>query len=65
MMAFFGGVGKAPVAVILMISEMTGSYYLLVPSMIATSIAYVLTGSNTIYRSQLPSRLHSPAHKTA
>jgi len=63
MMAFFGGVGKAPVAVILMISEMTGSYYLLVPSMIATSIAYIVTGSNSIYRSQLPSRLHSPAHK--
>ena len=44
MMAFFGGVGKVPVAVILMVSEMTGGFTLLVPSMIATTIAYVITG---------------------
>jgi CIC family chloride channel protein len=63
MMAFFGGVGKVPVAVILMASEMTGTYLLLVPSMIATAIAYVVTGKHTIYKSQLPSRASSPAHK--
>jgi CIC family chloride channel protein len=63
MMAFFGGVGKVPVAVMLMVSEMTGGLTLLVPSMIATTIAYVITGRNTIYRSQVPSRAESPAHK--
>jgi CIC family chloride channel protein len=63
MMAFFGGVGKVPVAVILMASEMTGTYTLLVPSMIATAIAYIITGKHTIYQSQLPSRAESPAHK--
>ena len=63
MMSFFGGVGKVPVAVILMVSEMTGGLTLLVPSMIATTIAYVITGRNTIYRSQVPSRAESPAHK--
>lgn len=63
MMAFFGGVGKVPVAMILMASEMTGSYTLLVPSMIATAIAYVITGKYTIYRSQVPSRAESPAHR--
>jgi CIC family chloride channel protein len=63
MMAFFGGVGKVPVAVILMASEMTGTYTLLVPSMIATAIAYIITGKYTIYKSQLPSRAESPAHK--
>ena len=63
MMAFFGGVGKVPVAVILMASEMTGSYTLLVPSMIATAIAYVITGRHTLYKSQLPSRAQSPAHR--
>ncbi len=63
MMAFFGGVGKVPVAVILMASEMTGSYTLLVPSMIATAIAYVITGKYTLYKSQLPSRAESPAHR--
>ncbi len=64
MMAFFGGVGKVPVAVILMVSEMTGGLTLLVPSMIATVIAYVVTGKNTIYKSQVPSRVESPAHRS-
>ena len=64
MMAFFGGVGKVPVAVILMVSEMTGGLTLLVPSMIATTIAYVITGKTTIYRSQVQSRAESPAHRS-
>jgi chloride channel protein, CIC family len=63
MMAFFGAAGKAPVAVILMVAEMTASYVLLVPAMIATTIAYILSGKNTIYRSQVPSKADSPAHK--
>ncbi len=63
MMAFFGGVGKVPVAVILMASEMTGSYTLLVPSMIAVAIAYVVTTRRTIYQSQVPNRSDSPAHR--
>jgi len=53
-----------PVAVILMASEMTGSYTLLVPSMIATAIAFVITTRHTIYKSQLPSRAQSPAHRS-
>ena len=62
MMAFFGGVGKVPIAVILMVSEMTGTYNLIVPSMISTAIAYVITGRYTIYVSQVPTRADSPAH---
>ena len=64
MMAFFGGVGKVPIAVILMVSEMTGGFALLVPSMVATAIAYVITGKYTIYRSQVQSRADSPAHRS-
>lgn len=64
MMSFFGGVGKVPIAVILMVSEMTGTYNLIVPSMLSTTIAYFITGRNTIYRSQVPSRSDSPAHMT-
>jgi len=64
MMAFFGGVGKVPIAAMLMVSEMTGTYSLLVPSMVATSIAYVITGKNTLYRSQPRSKADSPAHRT-
>ncbi len=62
MMALFGGVSKAPIAVLIMVSEMTGDYSLLFPAMVAIVGSYTLTGSESIYREQVPTRLHSPAH---
>jgi CIC family chloride channel protein len=61
--AFFGGVAKAPLAVILMVAEMTNEYSLIVPAMLATMIALLITGNRSIYEKQVPSRLDSPAHK--
>jgi CIC family chloride channel protein len=61
--AFFGGIAKAPLAVILMVAEMTGEYALIAPAMLATMVAYVVTGDTSIYESQVPTRLDSPAHK--
>lgn len=64
MMALFGGVGRVPIAVMLMVSEMTGSLNLLAPSMVAVVAAYfVTTPKFTIYRSQVPKRSDSPAHR--
>lgn len=64
MMALFAGVGRVPIAVILMVTEMTGNLSLLAPSMIAVVIAYILTGSKfTIYKSQVPTKADSPAHR--
>lgn len=64
MMALFGGVGRVPIAVMLMVSEMTGSLNLLAPSMVAVVVAYfVATPKYTIYRSQVPKRSFSPAHR--
>ena len=63
MMAFFGGVGKAPISVILMVGEMTGTYTLLVPSITATILAYSITGDLSIYESQIATRADSPAHR--
>ncbi len=64
MMALFAGVGRVPIAVILMVSEMTGTLALLVPSMVAVVISYFVTGSKyTIYKSQVPRRSESPAHR--
>jgi chloride channel protein, CIC family len=63
MMALFAGVGRVPIAVILMVSEMTGTFALLIPSMVAVVIAYFVTGSKyTIYKSQVTNRSQSPAH---
>lgn len=63
MMALFGGVGRAPIAVMLMVSEMTGSLSLLVPAVFAVLVAYFVVGPKyTIYKSQVPRRSDSPAH---
>ncbi|NOZ60030.1 MAG: chloride channel protein [Euryarchaeota archaeon] len=62
MMALFGGVSKAPIAVLIMVSEMTGDYSLLFPAMVAIVGSYSLTGKHSIYSEQVPTRIHSPAH---
>ncbi|MFG1529669.1 MAG: chloride channel protein [Thermoplasmata archaeon] len=64
MMAFFGSVSKAPIAVILMVVEMTGSEALLVPAMVAIFIGYYVTGHYHLYEEQVENRLASPSHTT-
>lgn len=61
--ALFGGIAKAPMAVMLMVAEMTGEFTMIVPAMIATSISYLVTGNTTIYESQVATRADSPAHR--
>ncbi len=64
MMALFGGVGRVPIAVILMVTEMTGSLAFIVPAMVAVVVSYFLvTPKFTIYRRQVLSRADSPAHR--
>ena len=63
MAAFFTGAAKVPIAAILMISEMAGSYSLLVPLMLTSVVAYALSGGWTIYEKQVKTRKESPAHK--
>ncbi len=63
MMALFGGVAHAPLAVMLMVAEMTGNLSLLAPAMIAVSLASLIVGKTTIYSSQLENRAASPAHR--
>ncbi len=64
MMALFAGVGRVPIAVILMVSEMTGSISVIIPSMVAVVISYYVVGPKyTIYKSQLRTRADSPAHR--
>lgn len=63
MMALFGGVGRAPIAVMLMVSEMTGSLSLLLPAVVAVILSYFVVGPKyTIYKSQVYRRSESPAH---
>lgn len=63
MMALFGGIAHAPLAVMLMVAEMTGNLSLLAPAMLAVGLSYLVVGNNTIYKSQIESRADSPAHR--
>ncbi len=63
MIAMFGGIAHAPLAVMLMVAEMTGNLSLLAPAMVAVAVSSALVGNNTIYSSQLPTRADSPAHR--
>jgi len=63
MIACFGSVAHAPLGLMLMVAEMTGSLALLPPAMIAIGLAAVVVGDETIYQSQLRSRADAPSHR--
>ena len=63
MMALFGGVAHAPLAVMLMVAEMTGTLSLLAPAMIAVAISTAIVGDVTIYHAQLRDRASSTFHR--
>ncbi len=64
MAAFFAAVAKVPIASLIMVSEMTGGYALLVPAMLAIAAGYILSGTKrSIYERQVLNRFASPAHR--
>lgn len=63
MTAMFGSIAHAPLAMLLMVAEMTGNLSLLAPAMAAVAVASLVVGDETIYREQLPTRADSPAHR--
>lgn len=67
--AVFGAAARAPIATILMVTEMTGGYQLLVPASLAVIVSYLLQGVlskplkyRSLYEAQVPLRADSPAH---
>ncbi|MEO8851888.1 MAG: chloride channel protein, partial [Allobranchiibius sp.] len=58
MMACFGSIARAPLAIMLMVAEMTGNLTILAPAMVAVGLAYLIVRhyDQTIYRSQLTNR---------
>lgn len=63
MIAFFGGISKAPISVLIMGTEMTGGFGLFLPLMLATTTSYFVSGKHSIYRAQVKDREASPAHR--
>jgi CIC family chloride channel protein len=59
---FFAGVAKVPIASLIMVTEMTGGYSLIVRLLIVSTISYLLLGEFSLYEKQVPMRVDSPAH---
>ena len=59
---FFAGVAKTPITSVIIVSEMTGSYGLLLPLMLVAVVHLMLARSWGIYATQVPGPADSPAH---
>lgn len=63
MAGFFAAAAKTPFSTLIIVSEMTGGYYLLLPSLWVCLLSFILSDTKSIYASQVESRSLSPAHK--
>jgi len=64
MAAFFSASASTPVSTLIMVSELTNGYALLLPSMWVCALAYILSTRWSIYGDQVASRRESPAHRS-
>lgn len=60
--AFYAGISRTPIATIILISEMFGSYDLLVPLMLAQMISTLLLRRFSLYKAQVETARQSPVH---
>ncbi|HEY5952640.1 MAG TPA: chloride channel protein [Kofleriaceae bacterium] len=60
---FYGGIANTPLAALVLVCEMAGSYDLLVPLMLAEGVAFVALRRVSLYRAQVPTLRDSPVHK--
>lgn len=63
MAGFFAACAHAPFSTIIMVSEMTGVYNLLLPTMWVSTLSFLLCRRWTLYIKQVPTRLESAAHR--
>ena len=63
MAGFFAAAAKTPFSTLVMVSELTGNYNLLLPTLWVCAISFLLSDDRSIYSSQVASRSRSPAHQ--
>jgi CIC family chloride channel protein len=63
MAGFFAAAAKTPFSTLVIVSEMTGNYNLLLPTLWVCILAFLLSDEQSIYSSQVESRSRSPAHQ--
>ena len=59
----YGGLAHVPIASLVMVCELAGSYDLLVPLMFAEGIAFVALRHRSLYHAQVPTKRESAAHR--
>ena len=62
MVGFFSAAANTPFSTIVMVTEMTGNYHLIIPSIWTASIGYLVAQKWTIYEKQVQNRRLSKAH---
>ncbi len=65
MAGFFAAAAKTPISTLVMVSEMTGNYHLLLPALWVCALSFLIGRRWKLYRSQVPNRLDSPAYRGA
>ena len=63
MAGFLAATAKTPICTLVIVSEMTGSYSLLLPTLWVCAISFLLSDEKSIYSSQVETRSLSPAHQ--
>ncbi len=63
--AFYGAIAHVPIAALILVSELAGTYELLVPSMLTGGVALLLVRQNTLYTAQPRSQRDSPVHRAS
>ena len=63
MAGFFAAAAKTPFSTLIIVSEMTGGYHLLLPALWVCSLAFILSDEQSIYSAQVDGRSRSPAHQ--
>ena len=63
MAGFFAAAAKTPFSTLIIVSEMTGGYHLLLPALWVCVLAFLLSDEKSIYSKQVESRSRSPAHQ--
>lgn len=70
MAALFAGAARVPIATLIMVTEMTGGYTLILPTMLAVAISFIIQKGltknlkySTLYEAQVERPVQSPAHR--
>jgi chloride channel protein, CIC family len=63
MAGFFAAAAKTPFSTLVIVSEMTGDYQLILPALFVCTLCFLLSDEQSLYSAQVESRSRSPAHQ--